>query len=85
MTILYFAWLRDRIGLSEEEIEVPDHVTTVGQLADWLASRGGNYAHAFEDREAIRVAVDQEFANDDDSITGATEVAFFPPMTGGRQ
>ena len=83
MTILYFAWLRDRIGTGEEQLDVPEDVNTVGQLADWLAGLSDRHAHAFEDRESIRVAVDQEFAEAGDSIAGASEVAFFPPMTGG--
>jgi molybdopterin synthase sulfur carrier subunit len=83
MKVLYFAWVRQRIGKSEEVVEIPDHVSTVGELASFLAERDEGYASAFSDRRALRVAVDQEHADFDHSLSGATEIAFFPPVTGG--
>ena len=81
MKILYFAWLRERIGLPSEELE--NQSGTVRDLIDQLRARETRYAVAFADLSAIRVAVDQQLTDFDASIEGATEVAFFPPMTGG--
>ena len=81
MKILYFAWLRERIGLPSEELE--NRFGTVHDLIDQLRAREARYAVAFADLSAIRVAVDQQLTDFDASIEGATEVAFFPPMTGG--
>lgn len=81
MKILYFAWLRERIGLPSEELE--NRSGTVRDLIDQLRAREARYAVAFADLSAIRVAVDQQLTDFDASIEGATEVAFFPPMTGG--
>lgn len=83
MKILYFAWLRQRVGAGEENIELPADVTDVAGLIDWLKTRGPNYAEALRDVSAIRVAVNQEFAGLDAAITAGDEVALFPPMTGG--
>tara|TARA_B100000787_G_scaffold166298_1_gene151332 strand:- start:18 stop:263 length:246 start_codon:yes stop_codon:yes gene_type:complete len=79
--ILYFAWLRERIGLPSEELE--NRSGTVRDLINQLRAREARYAVAFADLSAIRVAVDQQLTDFDASIEGATEVAFFPPMTGG--
>ena len=81
MKILYFAWLRERIGLPSEELE--NRSGTVRDLIDQLRAREARYVVAFADLSAIRVAVDQQLTDFDASIEGATEVAFFPPMTGG--
>jgi sulfur-carrier protein len=81
--ILYFAWLRERTGVSEEEIALPDDVRTVRDLMAWLKQRGPEFAHAFENETVVRTAVDQTHAAPDAPITNAREVAFFPPMTGG--
>jgi len=81
--LLYFAWVRERIGKPEEEIELPASVITVGDLIDWLARRGEEYAHAFENPKVIRAAVDRVHAKAEATIKGAREIAFFPPMTGG--
>ena len=81
MKILYFAWMRERIGLPSEELE--NQSGTVRDLIDQLRAREARYAVAFADLSAIRVAVDQQLTDFDASIEGATEVAFFPPMTGG--
>ncbi len=83
MKLLYFAWLRQRIGVGEEEIELPAGIATVDDLIDWLAARGPNYAAALEQREKLRVAVNQEYAQADDPVKAGDEVALFPPVTGG--
>jgi molybdopterin synthase sulfur carrier subunit len=83
MKILYFAWLRQRVGAGEETIDPPDDVRDVAGLIDWLKTRGPKYEEAFADTSAIRVAVNQEFAGLDAAIAGADEIALFPPMTGG--
>ncbi len=83
MKILYFAWLRQHIGAAEETVAPPASVTTGAGLIDWLAARSAGHAAAFQDRGAIRIAINQTFAEPDDSILGAREVAFFPPVTGG--
>ena len=83
MKVLYFAWLRDRAGLAEEEVSPPPGVTTVAELAGWLASRSPGRAEALGDLGLIRCAVDQDYAMPEDSVSGASEVAFFPPVTGG--
>jgi molybdopterin synthase sulfur carrier subunit len=81
--VLYFAWVRERVGQAEEQIDLPPGVETVGDLMTWLAGRGENYAHAFENARVIRAALDQTHARHDAPLAGAREVAFFPPMTGG--
>ena len=83
MKILYFAWLRSEIGLAEETASPPETVTTAGALIDLLAALSPRHGTAFEKRDSIRVAIDQEFAEMDSVITGAKEVAFFPPVTEG--
>ena len=83
MKIRYFAWVRERVGKPEEDVELPAGVTTVAQLVEWLSGRGEEYAHAFENRTAIRVAIDRTHVKPDAAIQGAGEIAFFPPMTGG--
>ena len=83
MKILYFAWVRERVGKPEEEIETPAGVATVGELMTWLAGRGEEYAYAFENRRVIRAAIDKAHVRPETLIAGANEIAFFPPMTGG--
>ncbi len=83
MKILYFAWVRERTGLSEEDVSPPDSVTNVSELISWLISRGPQYESAFENAEYIRAAMDQEHVDHDTPLDGAREIAFFPPMTGG--
>ena len=85
MTLLYFAWVRERIGRASEEIALPADVQTVAALLDWLRSRGGGYAQALEDLSVIRVAVNQEFAAPDHAVADCDEVALFPPVTGGAR
>jgi molybdopterin synthase sulfur carrier subunit len=81
--VLYFAWVRERIGKAEEMVEPPAGVRTVGELITWLAGRGEEYAHAFERPQVIRAAIDQTHVRPDTAIAGAREIALFPPMTGG--
>ncbi len=81
MQIRYFAWLRERVGTPVEEVETS--ATTVAALIEELRKRDERYAYAFEDMSAVRVAIDQELSEMDAPLSGAREVAFFPPMTGG--
>ncbi len=83
MKLLYFAWVRQRTGVSEEDIELPAAVTTVNELIDWLRTRDDGYDSAFANLKLIRAAVDQEHVDLDAAIRGAREIAFFPPVTGG--
>ncbi|MBT3369194.1 MAG: molybdopterin converting factor subunit 1 [Rhodospirillaceae bacterium] len=83
MKLLYFAWLRDRVGKSEETVNLPASVTTVGQLTAWLARQSDGHAAAFDDPIGVHCAVNQEFARDDVPVGPDDEVAFFPPVTGG--
>jgi molybdopterin synthase sulfur carrier subunit len=81
--LVYFAWVRERIGRTEEEIALPAAVATAGDLLDWLKARGPEYEHALAEPAAIRVAVDRVHAGRETPLAGADEVALFPPMTGG--
>jgi molybdopterin synthase sulfur carrier subunit len=83
MKVKYFAWVRERIGISEEMIEPPAGVRTVDDLIGWLSQRGETYAYAFEKPKVIRAAIDHTHVKPDATISGAREIAFFPPMTGG--
>ena len=83
MKILYFARLRQIIGRGSDEVEVPPSVSTVSELMDFLSLRDDGLAAVFADRRTIKAAVDQTHAQFDAAITGAREVAFFPPVTGG--
>ena len=83
MQILYFGWVRSRIGTAAETIELPDGIHDIASLVEHLRTRGGGYAHAFEDAAAIRAAVNQEIARPDAPVVDEDEIAFFPPMTGG--
>ena len=83
MELLYFAWVRERIGKASERVDVPAEVATVKDLLDWLAALSPGHAAALADRSAIRVAVDQDFVGDGALIAGAREIAIFPPVTGG--
>jgi molybdopterin synthase sulfur carrier subunit len=83
LSVLYFARLRDAVGLSGEDIEVPADVTTVGELRAWLAHRGTPWSAAFGEVRAIRAAMDQTIAGDATRLRDGAEVAFFPPVTGG--
>jgi sulfur-carrier protein len=81
--LLYFAWVRERVGKPEEDIALPASVKTVADLMTWLRGRGEEYAYAFENPKVIRAAIDRAHVKTDAAIAGAREIAFFPPMTGG--
>lgn len=81
MDVLYFAWVRERIGIPRERVETG--AQTVAQLVEELRAREPRYEAAFADLSALRVALDQDLADFDASLSGVREVAFFPPMTGG--
>jgi sulfur-carrier protein len=83
VTILYFAWLRERVGVSEERVALPADVSTVAELVAWLAGRSAGHAHAFANRRTVRCAVNQDFAEPSARVGPGDEVAFFPPVTGG--
>jgi sulfur-carrier protein len=83
MRVLYFAWVKEKVGVTEEQIDPPDGVATIAQLIDWLKSRGPEFADAFAKSEVIRAAIDQIHVRHDAKIEGAREIAFFPPVTGG--
>ena len=83
MKLVYFAWVRERVGLSEETVTPPAGIETVADLVGWLRGRGEAYAHAFETEGVVRAAIDRVHAKPGSPIAGATEIAFFPPMTGG--
>jgi sulfur-carrier protein len=81
--LVYFAWVRERIGKAEEEVELPSGIATLHDLVHWLKSRGEEYAYAFEHDKVVRAAIDRRHARLDAAVAGAREIAFFPPMTGG--
>jgi molybdopterin synthase sulfur carrier subunit len=83
LKLVYFAWVRERIGRPEEEIVLPGEVRTVKDLLSWLKGRGEEYEAALEHDDVIRVAIDHEHADHGEPIAGAREIALFPPMTGG--
>lgn len=83
MKLVYFAWVRERVGRPEESVSPPAEVATVTDLIGWLKGRGAEYAYAFENAGVVRAAIDKVHAKPDAKIAGAQEIAFFPPMTGG--
>jgi molybdopterin synthase sulfur carrier subunit len=83
MKLMYFAWVRQRIGTAEEHIDLPETVSTVGDVIAWLKTRHEGYEAAFANLEVIRAAIDQEHVGLDTPIANAREIAFFPPVTGG--
>ncbi len=83
MKLVYFAWVRERIGVESEEVTPPATVATTYALIDWLKTRGPGYEMALAEPRAVRIAVDKVHASGDVPIDGAEEVAIFPPMTGG--
>ena len=83
MKVLYFAWVRERVGKAEENLDPPSSVHTVADLMTWLVARGEGYANAFATPKVIRAAIDHNHVKPDAVIAGAREIAFFPPMTGG--
>jgi molybdopterin synthase sulfur carrier subunit len=83
MKVLYFAWLRERIGKPEEEVSFPPEVSTVRDAIDHLSAKGEEYAYAFENPSIIRAALDRAHVPAETPLADARELAFFPPMTGG--
>lgn len=83
LTVLYFAWLRERVGAAQESVRPPELVRTVAELVDWLAGRSPGHAAAFQNRRTVRCAVNQDFADPHAPVRPGDEVAFFPPVTGG--
>lgn len=83
MKIRYFAWIRERVGKAEEDIELPVSVVTAGDLIEWLRGKGEEYQLAFNNPKVVRVALDKTHVQSGAKISAAREIAFFPPMTGG--
>jgi molybdopterin synthase sulfur carrier subunit len=83
MKILYFAWVRARVGVAEESVAPPTGVATVGQLIEWLKTRSPGHAEALQNAALVRVAVNQDFAKPDHPVRAGDEIAIFPPVTGG--
>lgn len=83
MKILYFAWLRTKIGVPTETVDLPAEVTTVGALVDWLKTRSARHADALANSKVVKVAVNQEHVPYDHPLAATDEVALFPPVTGG--
>ena len=83
LQLLYFAWVRERVGLSEERVEPPAGTSSVAALVSWLRSRGAGYADALADTARVRCAVNQQFATPEAAVADGDEIAFFPPITGG--
>jgi sulfur-carrier protein len=83
MRLLYFAWLRARIGTAEEELPLPSEVRDVKSLLEWLKARSVNYAEALKDPSTVRVAVNQDYVGPHHPVRDGDEIAIFPPVTGG--
>ena len=82
--LVYFAWLRERFGMGEEQVDLPETVKSVSDLFDWFETRGEEFTNVMEHRDIIQVAIDQTHIHDRDAPIGdAKEIAIFPPMTGG--
>ena len=83
INLLYFAWVRERVGLANENVDLPNDIGTIGDLVSWQRGRGTGYAEAFADDDVVRAAVNQEHVDLSHPIKDGDEVAFFPPVTGG--
>ena len=83
MKVLYFAWLREKAGIAEENVTPPSAVATVGDLVEWLKGRSDGHRAALADPSIVRVAVNQEYVRFDHRVAAGDEIAFFPPVTGG--
>lgn len=83
MKVRYFAAVRERVGKTEEDLELPAGIATVGDLIGWLRTQDESYAEAFADTKRVRAALDRRHVKHDVPVAGAREIAFFPPMTGG--
>lgn len=85
MKVLYFAWIRTKLGLEEEDLELPEGVGTVSDLLSWMKDRNERFADVLKDDGVIRVAVNQAHASGDTELNNDDEVALFPPITGGSK
>ncbi len=83
MRVLYFAWLKTKLGRAEEDLDPPADVSDVASLLEWLRGRGPEYAEVLGDLSVVRVAVNQEYARLDAPVAPGDEIALFPPVTGG--
>lgn len=83
MKILYFAWLRSKIGVPTETVDLPAEVTTAGALVEWLKTRSPRHAEALANSKLVKVAVNQEHVPYDHPVSATDEIALFPPVTGG--
>ncbi len=83
MKLVYFARVREAVGVDHEERDLPDTVLTVADCIDWLTGESGNYATAFGERDRLRFALDQQMVGETTALEGAAELAIFPPVTGG--
>ena len=83
MKLIYFAWVREKVGISEETQTPPETITNVGELVEWLKTRGDVFREVFAENKVIRVAVNFEYVSFDHPINPDDEIAFFPPVTGG--
>ena len=83
MRLLYFAWVREKLGRESEELTIPEDIATVNALIQWLATRSPGHAEAFGDPSKLRCALDQTMVTGNAPIGKAAEIAFFPPVTGG--
>jgi molybdopterin synthase sulfur carrier subunit len=81
--LVYFAWVRERVGRAQEDAELPPQLATIADLVGWLKGRGEGYAEAFANERVVRAAIDHVHAKPGTALAGAREIAFFPPMTGG--
>jgi len=81
--LVYFAWVRERVGVAQETVTLPDSIATIADLVRWLKGRDEGYEAAFANESIVRAAIDHEHVKPDAGIAGASEIAFFPPMTGG--
>ena len=84
MKILYFAWVRDKIGLDSEEFDLPAEIVTAGEFIEWFKTRGDTYAEVIGASDTVKMAINQEYAGPESAISNEDEVALFPPVTGGK-
>jgi molybdopterin synthase sulfur carrier subunit len=83
MIIKYFSWIKEHVGKSEEQIELPDHINNVNELIDYLNELDKKYSLILEKKKLIKIAVNKTYSSFDTNITNNDEIAFFPPVTGG--
>ena len=83
MVVKYFSWIKEHIGKSEEQIDLPSHITNVNQLINYLNEKDKKYNLIFEKKELIKIAVNKTYSSFDTNISNSDEIAFFPPVTGG--